>query len=116
MSASANQYNPDYATSPGWILGEHLEVLDISQAELARRCGLSPKLISEIISGKARVTPKTAIQFEKELGLAAEIWLNLESNYQLHLLRKAGRTKRRAVAGGRRSASRHHARSKVSAG
>ncbi|MDA8008728.1 MAG: HigA family addiction module antitoxin, partial [Alphaproteobacteria bacterium] len=87
MSASANQYNPDYATSPGWILGEHLEVLDISQAELARRCGLSPKLISEIISGKARVTPKTAIQFEKELGLAAEIWLNLESNYQLHLLR-----------------------------
>ena len=34
-----------------------LDAHDISQAEFARRCGRSPKLISEIIAGKAPIEP-----------------------------------------------------------
>ena len=56
----------------------------ISHAELARRCGRSPKLISEIISGKAAIAPKTALQFEKVMGLDASIWLGIEVDYRLH--------------------------------
>ena len=66
-----NTFQPDYAAPPGWLLEEHLEVQGISHAEFARRCGRSAKLISEIIAGKAPVEPKTAIQFEKVLGLNA---------------------------------------------
>ena len=83
MVTLTNQYNPDYAIPPGWILDERLEVLGISQAEFARRCGRSPKLMSEIIAGNAPIEPRTALQFEKVLGVDASIWLGLENDYRL---------------------------------
>ena len=89
MATAINQYRPDYAVPPGWVLDEHLEARGLSQAEFARRCGRSAKLISEIIAGKAPVEPETALQFEKVLGLNADIWLGIEKKYQLHLARKA---------------------------
>ena len=85
---AANQFKPDYAVPPGWVLEEHLEVLDMSQAEFARRCGCSAELISEIIAGKAPLDADTALQFEKVLGLKAYIWLGIEKDYRLHLARK----------------------------
>ena len=89
MGAAINQYRPDYAIPPGWILEEHLEARGFSQAEFARRCGRSAKLISEIVHGKAPVEPDTALQFERVLGLGANIWLGVENKYRLHLARKA---------------------------
>ena len=56
----------------------------MSHAEFARRCGRSPKLISELISGKAPLEPEAAPQFEKVLGVDASIWLGIESEYKLH--------------------------------
>ena len=79
MVAATYIYRPDYAVPPGWVLEEHLKSHSLSPAELARRCGRSAKLISEIIAGKALVEPKTALQFEKVLGLDASIWLALEA-------------------------------------
>ena len=67
---------------------EHLEALQMSQAELARRCNRSSKLISEIISGKAPIEPATAVNLEKALGLDARIWLGIEADYRLHLQRQ----------------------------
>ena len=89
MVMATYRYQPDYAVSPGWVLEERLAAHGISQAEFARRCGRSPKLISEIIAGKAPVEAKTAIQFEKVLGVNASIWLGLEKDYRLHQMRKA---------------------------
>ena len=89
MVATKNRFQPDYAVPPGWVLAERLEVNDISQAEFARRCGRSPKLISEIIAGKAPVEAETALQFEKVLGVDAGIWLGLEKDYRLHQMRQA---------------------------
>ena len=65
MIGAANAYQPDYAVAPGAILAERLEANDMSYADFARRCGRSPKLISEIVAGKAPVEPETALQFEK---------------------------------------------------
>ena len=89
MATETNQYQPDYAVPPGWVLEERLEAQGISQAEFARRCGRSAKLISEIIAGKASLEPETALQFEKVLGVDASIWLGIESDYQLHRAREA---------------------------
>ncbi len=88
MVTAINQFSPDYAVPPGWVLEERLEVEGISHAEFARRCGRSPKLISEIVSGKAPLEPGTALQFEKVLGVDASIWLGIESEYQLHRARE----------------------------
>lgn len=89
MSSAPHRYEPDYAVPPGEILEEHLEVRQLSQAEFARRCGRSPKLISEIIAGKAPVEPLTALQFEKVLGMDAGIWMGIETDYRLHEEREA---------------------------
>ena len=74
MATAANRYEPDHAVPPGWVLKERLDAQGMSATELARRCGRSAKLISEILAGKAPVEPKTALQFEKVLGVAAGIW------------------------------------------
>lgn len=84
MVKSVGKYEPNYPVPPGLILEEMLEALGMSQAEFARRCGRSPKHISEIIAAKAPVEPDTAIQFERVLGLAANIWLSVEGQHQLH--------------------------------
>ena len=89
MATETFRYEPDYAVPPGWILEEHLEARGLSHAAFARRCGRSPKLIGEIVAGKAPVEPETALRFEKVLGLDASIWLGIESNYRLHMARKA---------------------------
>ncbi len=89
MVTSAHQYKPDYSIPPGWVLKERLEVLDMSQAEFARRCGRSAKLISEIIAGNAPIDSETALQFEKVLGLNASIWLGIETEYRLRLAQEA---------------------------
>ena len=86
---ATNQYRPDYAVPPGWVLAERLSTQGISRAEFARRCDRSAKLISEIVSGKAPIEPKTALQFERVLGVEADIWLGIEKDYQLHQIREA---------------------------
>ena len=82
MATATNQFSPDHAVSPGWVLEERREVEGISHAEFAHRCGRSSKLISEITSGKASLDPGTARQFEKVLGVDAGIWLGIEFEYR----------------------------------
>lgn len=82
MKKPNNQFNPDYAVPPGWVLKEHIEALDISQQEFASRCGYSPNVISEIIAGKGRIEPHIATVLERETGLNQSIWLGLEANYR----------------------------------
>ena len=88
MTTKTNQYHPDYAVPPGAILEECLETHGISPAEFARRCGRSAKLISDIIAGKAPVAPETAREFEKVSGVDADIWLGIETDYQLYRARE----------------------------
>ena len=89
MTTAIYKYEPDYAASPGEVLEEHLETRGMTQAEFARLCGRSPKLISDIIAGKAPVEPRTALRFERALGMDASVWMGIESNYRRYLARQA---------------------------
>lgn len=73
MIAVNYEFKPDYIVAPGSVLKERLKVQGISQAEFANQCGHSAKLIGEIIAGKTRIEPQTALQFEKVLGVDARI-------------------------------------------
>ncbi|MEC5165639.1 HTH-type transcriptional regulator/antitoxin HigA [Flavobacterium sp. PL11] len=70
---------------PGETLIDTIEAKDISQAELASRMGRPVKTINEIIQGKTAITPETAIQLERVLGISAEFWIEREQNYRLEL-------------------------------
>jgi HTH-type transcriptional regulator / antitoxin HigA len=80
-------YEPDYAVPPGETLADVLEDRGMSQAELARRTGVSAKHINMILKGSAVITPDTALKLERVLNIPARIWNALEANYQGHLSR-----------------------------
>lgn len=69
--------------APGDFLKEEIEARGWSQVELAEIVGRPAKVINEIIAGKKAITPETAIQLGEALGTGPELWMNLESRYQL---------------------------------
>lgn len=69
---------------PGEILRDELEARDWSQTDLAEILGRPVKLINEIIAAKRSITPETARGLADALGTTPELWMNLESQYQLH--------------------------------
>ncbi len=77
-----NQYFPDVVSPPGETLRETLEALGMSQAELAERMGRPKKTINEIIKGKAALTPDTALQLERVLGISSGFWNNRDNHYR----------------------------------
>ncbi len=79
---------PEWAVPPGDILLEVLEERGLSQSELARRLDRPIKTVNEIVKGKAAITPDTAIQLERALGITARFWNNLEVNYRESLARE----------------------------
>lgn len=82
MIKEKNKYFADIAIPPGETLLETIDSLDMSQADLARRMGMSRKTINEIIKGVAPITSETAVKLENVLGAPASFWINLEANYQ----------------------------------
>ncbi|WP_417666418.1 HigA family addiction module antitoxin [Pseudidiomarina sp.] len=76
-----NEFQPDYAVSPGDVLNFELDLRKMTQQELSKRTGLTPKHIISILKAKAAITPETAIKLERALGMPAEYWLNLQAHY-----------------------------------
>lgn len=77
-----NTFIPDYLVTPGEVLEEYLEELNMTQAELSDRTGLAKKTINEIIKAKSPITPETALKLERVLDRPAHFWSNLERQYQ----------------------------------
>ncbi len=84
-----NEYTPDVVSPPGETLLEKLKEIGMTQAELANRMGRPKKTINEIIKGKASITPETALQLERVLGIPARFWNNREQLYRQYLTRRA---------------------------
>ena len=64
-------------THPGeLLLTEFLEPLGMTQTELARRIGVSYVRVNELINGKRRLTPDTALRLSRLLGMSVAFWLN----------------------------------------
>jgi HTH-type transcriptional regulator/antitoxin HigA len=74
---------PDVAMHPGELLSEELDARAMTQRDLARAMGRSPGMVSEIVRCRTRVTVDTALDLEGALGIQAELWLNMQSRYDL---------------------------------
>lgn len=78
---------PNFFT-PGEFLRDELEARGWTQADLGEIMGRPTRLVNEIIAGKKSITPDTAMQLGAALGTSPELWMNLESQYQLSKVRK----------------------------
>ena len=76
-------------THPGeMLLEEFLKPLGISQSAFAVRLGVSFPRLNEVINGKRCVTPDTALRLAQVLGMPADFWLDLQSDWNLwHAMR-----------------------------
>lgn len=82
---------------PGDRLKEELDARGWTQGDLAEILGRPPRLVSEIISAKRSITAETAHGLGQALGTGPELWMTLESQYQL------ARTSPKESAVGRRT-------------
>lgn len=75
---------------PGEILNaEFLEPLGISQNQLGRDLGISPRRINEIVHGKRAITADTALRLARHFGNSASFWLGLQMDYDLEVAEDA---------------------------
>jgi addiction module HigA family antidote len=74
---------------PGEILlEEFMRPLGVSINRLGRDIGVPPNRISGIVNGKRSITADTALRLGKYFGTSAETWLDLQSDYDLRMIRR----------------------------
>jgi addiction module HigA family antidote len=72
---------------PGEILlEEFLKPLGISQNQLARDIDIPVSRVSEIVHGTRAITADTAVRLAQYLGTSAELWLGLQTDYDLQVI------------------------------
>ncbi len=80
------------AVHPGEVLKGELEESGISPTEFARRIGVPPNRVSQIIAGKRSVTGDSALRLGHWFGVEPEFWLKLQAQYDIVLAeRRAGK-------------------------
>lgn len=86
MARNAKDLIPFVATHPGSILKEELEARGISQKEFAKRIGILPPNLNDVLHGRRNVTEQLAMKLEEALGIPFQSWINLQSryNYLIH--------------------------------
>jgi len=67
---------------PGDTIQETIDVMGMSQAELAERMGRPKEKINDVIKAREPISTATAFQLEKVLGIPASFWLNREKEYR----------------------------------
>ncbi len=83
----ASNYTPAEAFAPGEYLRDELEERGWTVTEFAEIIGRPIQAVSEILNAKKDITPETAVSFSEALDTSAELWLNLQTAYKLHLQR-----------------------------
>ena len=74
-------FNPPH---PGEILLEEcIKPLGYSIATFALKLGTSRKNLSEIVNCKVKISPEMALKIEKALNSRADLWLDLQTQYDL---------------------------------
>jgi HTH-type transcriptional regulator/antitoxin HigA len=86
-NAHSHPFRPDYAIPPGETLRDRLAEMNLSQAELAARAGLSTKHVNQIMQGLAPITLQTAIALDRITAIPASFWNHREVDYREGLLR-----------------------------
>jgi len=73
---------------PGEILREELKARELTQAACAEAAGRSVQVVNLIITGKKRITPDTALDLERALGVSADFWSRLQVDHDLWVARQ----------------------------
>ena len=74
---------PLIATHPGELIKDELKERNMTQKELSELTGIKPSVLSETINGKRSVSLSVAMALEKAMGIPTEVWMNLQTQYDI---------------------------------
>ena len=75
-------------THPGEILKkEFMDPLGLTQSQLAKELSTTFRTINEIVNEKRNISPEMAIKLARYFGTSEEIWMNLQNQYDLYLVK-----------------------------
>jgi addiction module HigA family antidote len=85
MAKEARRLDP---IPPGEILlAEFMQPNRVSQNRLARDIDVNPARVNDIVHGRSAITAAIALRLGKYFGTTPELWLNLQSDYDLRRAR-----------------------------
>jgi addiction module HigA family antidote len=69
---------------PGIVLHEEfMKPLKLSQNQIARELGVTPRRINEIVNCKRSITADTALRLSLYFGNSSRFWMGLQMDYDL---------------------------------
>ena len=75
--------------TPGEVLHEEfMKPYNVSQNQLARDLNVPPSRVHAIVHGKRSITADMALRLAKYFKTSAELWINLQSHYDLELAQR----------------------------
>lgn len=73
---------------PGRIVRQDcIEPLGLTITEAAKVLGVTRQALNNVVNGKAGISPEMAVRLAKAFGGSAEMWIRLQSNYDLAQVR-----------------------------
>ena len=87
-------------THPGEILLEEFLIpMGLTQVNLAEHIGVPVQRINEVVRGKRGITPETAWLLSQTFGTTPQLWINLQTNYDLALNKPDRKVRQLKMAG-----------------
>lgn len=76
-------------THPGEILREDvIPALRMSKVLVAKALRVSRQTLHDLLAARQGVTPLLALKLERVVGGSAELWMNLQRDYDLSIVRR----------------------------
>ena len=72
---------------PGELVRANLEELGFSTAAAAKALGVTRQQLHNVMCAKSAVSPEMALRFEQAFGGSADMWLRMQSAYDLAKVR-----------------------------
>ena len=80
----AIKFHPSIFVHPGvWLRHEIVEPYGLTVSKAAQHLGVTRPVMSNLLNGKAALSPEMAIRFEKAFGISAKTMLRMQLNYNL---------------------------------
>ena len=74
---------------PGEVLREEFLVpLGLSSGALAKACGVPRTRIERLSNEETGITADTALRLSKAFGTSPELWLNLQTDYDIQIAKR----------------------------
>jgi addiction module HigA family antidote len=84
---------------PGDILKhDFLEPLEITPYRLAKELGVSRPTVNQLVTRRRSVTAEMALRLARYFGMSAQVWQNLQAQYDLEVaMTKIGKTVKQKI-------------------